>query len=110
VRDSLSLDPLGTHAFVLGFTAWVFCEGRAHRGRLEGAPRLLLTFLAGLVAGWAYLLRLVPLGTAGLTGAEILAVVPGAAWTTAFAAALFPLLDHFGVFDDLLGRTRGVPA
>ena len=31
LRDALSLDPLGTHAFVLGVTAFVFCEGQLLR-------------------------------------------------------------------------------
>ncbi|MFV1959307.1 MAG: rod shape-determining protein MreD, partial [Planctomycetota bacterium] len=57
VRDALSLDPLGTHAFVLGAVALVFCEGRRHRGPMEGVLGTLVVFAAALLAGWLYLLR-----------------------------------------------------
>lgn len=110
VRDALSLDPLGTHAFVLGFVAFVFCEGRQRRSPLTGASRLLATFGAGLLAGWLYVLRLLPVGGQALEFADLFRAVPTAFWTTVLAAGIYPLLDHHRVFDDLLGRRRGLPA
>jgi cell shape-determining protein MreD len=109
-RDALSLDPLGTHAFVLGFVAWAFAEGSGHRGRVDGVARILWTFLAALTAGAAYLLRVLPLGGFRVTPSAFLAVVPSALWTAALALVLFPLLDRTGALDDLCGRPRGLPA
>jgi rod shape-determining protein MreD len=110
VRDSLSLDPLGTHAFVLGFVAWLFCEGRHHRGRIEGAPRVFFTLLAALLAGWVYLLRILPLGGGAVSAVDFIHAIPTAVWTTVFAAALYPLLDQLRLLDELCGRTHGLPA
>jgi rod shape-determining protein MreD len=110
VRDSLSLDPLGTHAFVLGAVAWLFCEGRASRGRVEGLPRVLFTALAALVAGWLYLLRVLPIGGPPVTLGDFVQVVPRAFWTACLAAGLHPLLDGVGALDDLIGRRHGLPA
>jgi rod shape-determining protein MreD len=110
VEDCLSLDPLGTHGFVLGTVAWLFAEGASHRGRLDGGPRLLMTALASVLAGWIYLLRIVPFGGGVVTAGAFLQAFPTALWTTVLSAALFPLLDHRGVLDDLCGRPRGLPA
>ena len=110
LRDCFSLDPLGTHAFVLGLVAYLFSEGRIRRGPMEGAPRVLFTFVAALIAGWLTILRLLPLGVEPLTWTEVWYVVPTALFTTVFAAFLYPLLDHFRLFDDLLGRAHGLPA
>jgi rod shape-determining protein MreD len=110
VRDALSLDPLGTHAFVLGAVAFAFCEGRRHRTPAQGPVRLLATFGAVLVAGWLYLLRVLPMGNVHLSAADVFGVVPTAFWTTLIAAGVYPILDHFRVFDDLMGRPRGIPA
>ena len=110
VQDALSLDPLGTHAFVLGFVAFVFSEGRRHRSPPAGAGRVLATFGAALLAGWLCVLRLLPVGGHAIEVADVFRAVPTAFWTTVLAAGLYPLLDHYQVFDDLLGRRRGLPA
>lgn len=110
LRDALSLDPLGTHAFVLGTTAFLFCEGRRHRSPVEGPLRFFGTFAFALVAGWLYLLRILPMGDSGLMGSDVFAAVPMAFWTALVGAGVYPILDHFRVFDDLMGRPRGLPA
>ena len=110
VRDALSLDPLGTHAFVLGTTAFLFCEGRRHRSPVDGPLRLFGSFGFALVAGWLYLLRILPMEGAGVVGSDIFRVVPMAFWTALVGVGVYPILDHFRVFDDLMGRPRGLPA
>ncbi len=105
-RDCVSLDPLGTHAFVLGCTAYFFCEGRASRGRIEGASRAALTGLGVLVAGWLYLLRILPLGGGVVTFDAFVTVVPIALWSTVLAAGLYALLDRYRLLDEVCGRTH----
>lgn len=109
-RDSVSLDPLGTHAFVLGTTAFFFAEGRRQRGRVHGPVRLALTAAACAFAGWLYLLRILPLGGGAVTFAAFLDVIPVALWTTVLAAGLYPLLDRYRLLDELCGRTSAFPA
>lgn len=109
-RDVASLDPLGTHAFVLGTVAFLFAEGSRSRGRTPGAVRLAWTGLAAVVAGVLYRVRLLPLGEGLVSAASFLDVLPVALWTVVFAAFLFPLLDRTGALDDLCGRTHGLPA
>ena len=111
VEDCLSLDPLGTHGFVLGTTAWLLSEGRSHRGRLEGGPRLLLTALGSLLAGWIYLFRIIPLDGArgGVTAGAFVDAFPTAFFTAILSLFFFPVLDRLGVLDDLCGRSRGLP-
>ena len=62
------------------------------------------------MAGWLYFLRILPMGGAGVTFSDVLGVVPSAFWTTLVGAGIYPILDHFRVFDDLMGRPRGLPA
>jgi rod shape-determining protein MreD len=109
-RDSVSLDPLGTHAFVLGTIAFFFAEGGRQRGRLEGLTRLSLVAVGTLAAGWLYLLRILPLGSDVVTAAAFLDVVPGVLWTVVLAAGLYPMLDRGRLLDELCGRTRAFPA
>lgn len=106
VRDSVSLDPLGTHAFVLGTIAFLFAEGRSQRGRVEGLTRLCLVAAGSLLAGWLYLVRILPLGGGVVTAGAFVGVVPGVLWTTVLAAGLFPLLDRYQLLDELCGRTH----
>jgi len=109
VRDALSLDPLGTHAFILGTVAFLFCEGSRRRGAIDGLLGLLLTFVAALVAGWLYPLRVLP-----MSGSLPLAAFSDAffvALTTTLAAiVLHPLFDRYHLLDEIGARTRGVPA
>jgi rod shape-determining protein MreD len=109
-RDSVSLDPLGTHAFVLGTTAFFFAEGRRQRGRIRGTTRLALTGLGCLLASWLYLVRILPLGGGAVTFGAFVDAVPVALWTTVLAAGLFPVLDRYGLLDEICGRTRAFPA
>jgi rod shape-determining protein MreD len=106
VRDSVSLDPLGTHAFVLGALAFIFCEGRRQRGRIDGMGRLVLTGAGVLLASWLYLLRLLPMGASGITFATWIDAIPVALWSALMAAGLFSVLDRYGLLDELCGRTH----
>lgn len=110
VRDAVSLDPLGTHAFVLGTLALVFSEGGRQRGRLAGLGRLALVGIGTVLAGWLYLLRVLPLGEGFVTGAAFVDALPVALWTCVLAAGLHPTLDRFGLLDELCGRTHAFPA
>lgn len=109
LRDAHSLDPLGTHGFVLGLVGLLFAEGRADRGTLTGALRGACVFAGVVVAGWAYVLRMLPLG-GSLALPDLLAVFPTALWTALAALPLCATLDRLRAFDDLLGRARGLPA
>lgn len=109
LRDAHSLDPLGTHGFVLGLVGLLFAEGRADRGALTGALRGAYVFAGVVVAGWAYVLRMLPLG-GSLALPDLLAVFPTALWTALAALPLCATLDRLRAFDDLLGRARGLPA
>jgi rod shape-determining protein MreD len=110
VRDCVSLDPLGTHGFVLGVVAFLFCEGRRPRGRLAGGGRVLRAGAGVLLAGWIYLLRILPLG-GGVVGLDaFLDAIPVALWSAVAAAGLYPLFDRFGLLDDICGRLRAFPA
>ena len=106
VRDCVSLDPFGTHGFVLGTVAYLFCEGRKSRGRIEGGTRAALTGLGVLVAGWLYLIRILPLGGGVVTFGAFLDAVPVALWSTLMAMGLYPVFDRFGLFDEICGRTH----
>jgi len=109
LRDAHSLDPLGTHGFVLGLVGLVFAEGRADRGALTGALRGAYVFAGVVLAGWVYVLRMLPLG-GSLALPDLLAVLPTALWTALAALPLCATLDRLRAFDDLLGRARGLPA
>ncbi len=106
VRDSVSLDPLGTHAFVLGTIAFLFAEGRSQRGRVEGMTRLMLVGAGALLAGWLYLVRILPLGGGVVTAGAFVDVLPGVFWTMLLAAGLYPTLDRFHLLDELCGRSH----
>ena len=110
VRDSVSLDPLGTHAFVLGTVAFVFAEGRSQRGRVEGMTRMLFASAGALLAGWLYLLRILPLGGGAVTFGAFIDVIPVVFWTALLAAGLYPTLDRYRLLDELCGRTHAIPA
>lgn len=106
VRDCVSLDPFGTHGFVLGSVAFLFCEGHKSRGRIEGGTRAALTGLGVLVAGWLYLLRILPLGGGVVTFGAFVDAVPVALWSTLMAMGLYPVFDRFGLLDEICGRSH----
>ena len=110
VRDCVSLDPLGTNGFVLGMVAFLFAEGRHRRGRVDGLYRASLAALGVTVAGWIYLLRILPFGGGVVSFGLFLEVLPTAMWSALFALGLYPLLDRYRLLDDLCGRARALPA
>lgn len=109
LRDAQSLDPLGTHGFVLGVVGLLFAEGRRDRGEVAGLSRWLCVGGGVIAAGWIYQLRMLPLGV-GLSLPGLLDVVPTALWTALAAAPLCASADRLGALDDLCGRSRGLPA
>ena len=88
------------------FIAFIFCEGRRDRGRIDGFSRVVLTGLGVLLAGWLYLLRLLPMGAAGVTAGSFLEAVPVALWSALMAAGLFSIFDRYGLLDELCGRSH----
>jgi rod shape-determining protein MreD len=109
LRDAQSLDPLGTHAFVLGLLGFLFAEGRSDRGTLVGGTRAVCILAGTLAAAWIYVLRMLPVG-AGFALGDLVAAFPTALWTLAASLPLYATADRLRLFDDILGRTRGLPA
>lgn len=111
-QDCASLDPLGTHAFVLGFVGFVFArrEGASSRARVRG-PGLGITIAgAALLAHVLYVVRMIPVLRVGPSFVGLLAGAPAALWTAVFAWPLLALLDRAHAFDGVTGRPRGLPA
>ena len=107
VRDCLSLDPLGTSGFVLGVVALIFSEGVRSRGRMDSASRFASLFTAAVLASWIYVLRIIPLEGQWPSFSAWLEAFPVALWTTLVAGLLlYPLIDRFGMLDDLCGRSH----
>jgi rod shape-determining protein MreD len=104
-RDSLSVDPLGTHAFVLGTVAFVLARRHASGAPPDGPARLAILFTATSCASALYVLRLLPVAEARPPASALLDAVPIALWTTLFAGPLFALLDRARLLDDVAGRT-----
>lgn len=109
LRDAHSLDPLGTHGFVLGLVGFLFCEGRSDRGRLAGPARLACVFLGSVAASWAYVARSLPMG-GGFSPQPLLAAFPTALWTSLAALPLYLSVDRFSALDDVAGRRHGLSA
>lgn len=110
VCDSLSLDPMGTHAFVHGTVAFFFCEGRHHRGRVEGVSRALMAGTGVVVGTWIYLARLLPMGNHGVEFFDFVGAFVTAFWSMLFALGLYGLLDRYRLLDDVIGRSRALSA
>jgi rod shape-determining protein MreD len=110
-KDLLSLDPLGTHAFVLGTVAWFVARGRGSGTGAAGITRLLGVALASVLSTWLLALRLLPVTEVRVPLSTLLGDAAATAFWTALAAGpLFSILDRLRVFDDLAGRSRGLPA
>lgn len=110
-KDAHSLDPLGTHAFVLGTVAWVVAREARGGAPSEGIGRLVRVAVASVLATWLLALRLLPVTDVRIPARELfLASLPTAFWTAVACGPLFPLLDRLQAFDGLSGRLRGVPA
>ena len=109
LQDCASLDPLGTHAFVLGFIAYVFQRPERDE-RVNGASRAILVALGSLLAHVLLLVRLLVVTRGGLGFSSIGGAFPTALWTALASWPLFSLLDRTHALDDFGGRRRGLPA
>ncbi len=107
LQDCASLDPLGTHAFVLGLIAYVF-QRPERREPLRGASRALLVGLGTLLAHAILLLRLLVVARGGVGFDSIGAAFPIAFWTALASWPLLSLLDRTHALDDFGGRRHGL--
>ena len=109
LKDCASLDPLGTHAFVLGATTLLFARSRDDDDQpAPSAPSIAISVaLATLVANVLYAVRLLPMHR-DAPGALRLVVdaFPTALWTALASWPLLSILTRTGAVDDLLGRRR----
>lgn len=108
LKDCASLDPLGTHAFVLGLVAFLLSSGRERAGQARGVTRAVAVAGAGALAHAIYLVRSIPITNSLPTASSLLDGLPIGLWTAVFAFPLLGLLDRTGALDDLAGRRRGV--
>jgi rod shape-determining protein MreD len=111
-KDAVSLDPLGTHAFVLGAVAWAFARDR-ERGAaapVAGVARAAAVAGAVLLAHVLYAVRVWPVGGLVPSAATLLRAVPIALVTAVATAPLFALLDATGALDDVAGRPDALRA
>jgi rod shape-determining protein MreD len=110
-KDCVSLDPLGTHAFVLGTVAWFVARGRPTPRGAEGLPRLARVGVASVLATWLLALRLLPVTEVRAPLSELtVGAFATAFWTALLSGPLFSILDRLRALDDLAGRPRGLPA
>ena len=106
LQDCASLDPLGTHAFVLGLVAFVF--QRSDGGEpMRGASRALLVALGTLLAHALLWLRLLVIMQASPGFASIGQAFPTALWTALASWPLLSLMDRTHALDDFGGGRRG---
>lgn len=107
LRDFASLDPLGTHAFVLGAVAFLFLRpDRVHAP--TGPARALLVGLACVLAHGLLLLRLLVMSKDAPAFDSFGGAFPTALWTALVSWPLLSLLDRAHLLDDLAGARRGV--
>jgi rod shape-determining protein MreD len=109
-KDAVSLDPLGTHAFVLGTTALLLGRERVMSQAPEGAGRAVAVAGAALLAHAIYVLRMIPVSRSGPTLSGLLVGFPVALWTGLLTWPILSLLERTRALDDLVGRSRGLPA
>jgi rod shape-determining protein MreD len=110
-KDCLSLDPLGTHAFVLGTVAWFVAHARPTPRGAEGGPRLARVAVASVLSTWLLALRLLPVTEVRFSVADLtVGAAATAFWTALLAGPLFSILDRARALDDLAGRPRGLSA
>lgn len=108
LKDACSLDPLGTHAFVLAAVAFVFVRRRG--APVRGVALAVALATGTMVAHVLYVLRSVPLHAEGPALGNLLAGAPTALWTAIAAWPLLGLLDRTRALHDLVGRPGGLPA
>ncbi len=108
LKDCASLDPLGTHMFVLGTVAFLLSSGRERAGQVRGVTRAVAIAGAGALGHAIYLVRSIPVASSVPALSDFVAGLPIGLWTAVFSAPLLGLLDRTGALDDLAGRRRGV--
>ena len=109
-KDAMSLDPLGTHAFVLGAVSLLLVRDRSGEAPARGLLRAGAVALAALFAHVVAVLRSVPVSREGFSLAGLLAGFPVALWTGLLTWPLLSLLDRTAALDGLAGRARGLSA
>lgn len=110
LADCASLDPLGTHAFVLGTVTFLFARRHGDVRGVTGALVPLSIALATIVARVLYVVRCLPLHRDGPVLAPLLAAFPAALTTALVSWPLLVLLERAGALDDLTGRRRAARA
>lgn len=106
LKDCASLDALGTHAFVLGTTTFLFARTRDEGPGLSGLSLAVSVGAATFVSNALYVLRSIPLHRDGPSLALLVDGFPIALWTALFSWPLLSLLDRTGAVADLTGRRR----
>jgi len=110
LQDCASLDPLGSHAFVLGIVALVFLRpGRSTP--IRGASRATCVVLGCVFGRLLLVVRMLAVMKEGRPGLGFVADgVLSALWTALASWPLFALLDRTHALEDFTGGTRGVSA
>ena len=106
-KDAMSLDPFGTHAFVLGAVSLMLVRDRSGESPARGLLRVGAVMFATLFGHVLAVLRSIPVAREGFSFGGLLAGFPIALWTGLLTWPLFALLDKTRALDDLAGRTRG---
>ncbi len=109
LQDFTSLDPLGTHAFVLASVTFVYLRPERTQAP-TGWSRALLVGLACVLAHGILVLRLLVVSPDGPGFASIKGAFPTALWTALASWPLLALLDRTRLLEDLTGARRGRPA
>lgn len=108
--DCASLDPLGTHAFVLGTVTFLFARSRGASRGATGALLPLAVAAATVVARVLYALRCLPLHRDVPVLGTVLGAFPAALTTALVSWPLLVLLDRTGAVADLTGRRHAARA
>jgi rod shape-determining protein MreD len=108
--DCTSLDPLGTHAFVLGTVTFVFARPRGASRGASGALVPLAVAAATVLARVLYALRCLPLHQDAPVWGTIVGGFPAALSTALVSWPLLLLLDRTGAVRDLTGRRHAARA
>lgn len=106
LEDGASLDPLGTHGFVLGATTLLLARPPSSDRRPLGLTLPLTVACATVLARALYAVRCLPLHRDVPFLPTVLAGFPAALWTALATWPLLAALDRVGAVDDLLGRRR----
>ena len=107
-KDAMSLDPFGTHAFVLGTVSLMLVRDRSSESPARGLLRVGAISLAALFGHVLAVLRSIPVAREGFSFAGLAAGFPVALWTGLLTWPLLALLDRTRALDDIAGRTRGL--